>query len=323
MNTNFDYSATATTAEDRFRQDILHGFRLEPKRIPSKYFYDARGAELFEEICTLEEYYPTRTEIGILDRNISEMAAAIGPYTRIIEFGSGEGIKTELLLNGLDRPSVYIPIDISQEQLEVTSAVLRQAHPGLEVLPLAQDYTAPIVLPKASSAFNRTIVFFPGSTLGNLERQEAADFLRMITGLIRETGKLLIGIDLVKDRSTIERAYNDSKGVTARFNIHLIERLRDELGIDIDPDQFEHYAFFNELESRIEMHLVAKQAMEIVVSNEKISFAEGEHIVTEYSHKFTIASFESLAARVGLKIQHVWQDEKKYFAEILLAGVGD
>ncbi len=323
MKINLDYSEIATTAQDQFRSDILQGFRLEQKRIPSKYFYDARGAELFEEICTLEEYYPTRTEIGILEKHIAEMASSIGPHTRIIEFGSGEGVKTKLLLDGLDRPSVYIPIDISQEQLEVTSSVLRQAHPGLEVLPLAQDYTAPIILPKASSAFNRTIVFFPGSTLGNFERQEAADFLRMITGLIRETGKLLIGIDMVKDRATIEGAYNDSEGVTAAFNVHLIERLRDELGLDIDPADFEHYSYFNEIESRIEMHLVAKHRLEVVILDEKIIVEEDEHIVTEYSHKFTIASFESLAARVGLTIEHVWQDDKKYFAEILLAGVCD
>jgi dimethylhistidine N-methyltransferase len=311
------------TGEIKFAEEILHGFRQEPKRIPSKYFYDVRGAELFEEICTLEEYYPTRTEIGILEKHLAEMAQQIGPHARIIEFGSGEGIKTKLLIEHLDRPSVYIPIDISREQLEVTASILRQAHPGLEVLPLAQDYTAPIELPKASSAFNRTVVFFPGSTLGNFERKEAADFLRMIAGLIRETGKLLIGVDLVKDRSTLERAYNDSKGVTAEFNLHLIERLRDELETVIEPTDFAHYAFFNEAESRIEMHLIAKRAFEVIIAGHQISIREAEHIITEFSHKFTLASFEALAARAGLRIEHVWQDEKKYFAEILLGTVGD
>ena len=310
--------AEPASLSEQFQNEIGEGLLSDPKRIPSKFFYDAVGAELFEKICELPEYYPTRTEITILKQNLPEMARMIGPHARIIEFGSGAGTKTRMLLDALETPELYIPIDISAEQLELTADTLKSLHPTLEVLPIAQDYTTPIHLPtqnrNVGSTPAKTIVFFPGSTIGNFEPSEAETFLLMCRDLVGDGGGILIGVDLVKAEPILNAAYNDSEGVTAEFNLHLIERIRDELHVAIDPRDFKHVAFFNPTESRVEMHLVATRAFNLAIGKLNVHFAEGEDILTEYSYKYTDESFARLAEKADLSVAKTWHDANNLFA---------
>ena len=306
-------------ALDGFRKEILDGLRSNPKRLASKLFYDERGSELFEAITRLPEYYLTRTEISIFREHLREMAALIGPDAVVIEFGTGAGIKTRMLLEALEQPGVYVPIDISKEQLASASQQLSERFPEVKILPLHADYTHSITIPEIENSGNR-VVFFPGSTIGNFEPSEAVAFLKRATRLVGHGGGLLIGFDRRKDKATLEAAYTDSEGVTAAFNLNLIDRIAESFDAPISKNDFEHYAFFNEVESRIEMHLISRRAQHFLLAGEEVYLAEGEHIITEYSYKYTPEAFSEILSASGSEIVKRWNDPKEYF-EVCYASV--
>ena len=280
--------------------------------LPAKFFYDARGSTLFDEICTLEEYYPTRTELGIMTEHGPDMARVLGPQCKVVEFGSGSGLKTRLLLQQLERPVAYCPIEISQAALEQSVRALEREFPKLAILPVHADYTSNVQIPEVDA--RRTVVYFPGSTLGNFERDGARAFLQNMRALMGHQGMALVGIDLVKDPNALHAAYNDSLGVTAQFNKNMMHRLRERYGGAISAEDFDHYAFYQPVEARIEMYLVAKRALDWQIKGREVTFAQGEAILTEYSHKYTPASFDALAQEAGLSITHQWMDERARFA---------
>ena len=296
-----------------FREEVLQGLQDSRKELPSKYFYDDKGSYLFEQICELDEYYPTRTELGIMQANISEIASLLGPQCLLIEYGSGSSTKTRLLLDALQSPAGYVPIEISKEQLLRSVASLTQAYPQLEVLPICADYTGDFALPNPSKLVFRRVAYFPGSTIGNFDREPAQHFLRQIARTCRGGG-LLIGVDLKKDFNILHRAYNDAQGVTAQFNLHLLERINQELDADFQLAHFGHYAFYNPGQSRIEMHLVSLTNQVVHIGEVEISFKLGESIWTESSYKYTLSEFAQLAAGAGLTMQHVWTDPQQLFS---------
>jgi dimethylhistidine N-methyltransferase len=297
-----------------FLRDVLEGLSRSPKWIPCKYLYDARGSRLFDEICTLPEYYPTRTELAILALKVPQMARGIGPSARIVELGAGSGEKTHLLLEALDEPAAYLPIDISKTALEAGARRAASNFEQLEVLPVLADYTEPVDLPEPTCPWQTTVAYFPGSTIGNFEPEQAGRFLERIAAMVGDGGGLLIGVDLVKDRAILERAYNDEAGVTAAFNLNLLERINRELGADFDVDGFKHRAVWNDAASRIEMHLVSTHDQRVELAGHTIGFEAGEHIVTEHSYKYEPDDFEQLAARAGFEPRSVWTDTKAWFS---------
>lgn len=291
---------------------VVNGLCQSSKRLPSKLLYDDRGSQLFEAICDLPEYYPTRTEIDILQQYTSDIAQQIGPQAQLIEFGSGWSIKTRILLDVLDDLAGYIPIDISCEPLLESVQKLRRAYPKLEVSPLCIDYDQPFSLPKSARIAQRRVAFFPGSTIGNFTPLEAQHFLKRIAGLVGPQGGLLIGVDLKKDPALLIPAYNDSQSVTAQFNLNLLSRLNRELGSNFVPENFRHRAIWNEAESRIEMHLVSATHQQVQVGKHKIHVTEGESICTEYSYKYTLETFADIAK--PFTVQKVWLDKKRLFS---------
>jgi len=301
------------TAAADFKREVLEGLSQSPKRIPSKLFYDERGSRLFEAITRLEEYYPTRTEISILREHLPEMAALIGPNALVIEFGTGAGVKTQMLLGALDAPRAYIPIDIAREQLDHASRELAKEFPSLDIHPLWTDYTDSLTLPAVRDGAGQHVIFFPGSTIGNFEPSEAITFLRNAASLAAPRGSLLIGFDRVKDSRVLEAAYNDKLGITAQFNLHLIERIAEEFGAPISTEDFDHFAFFNSEESRIEMHLVSRVEQALTLDGEEIHLDAGEHIITEYSHKYSSPAFQELLGSSGYVVKQRWTDSKGYF----------
>ncbi|MDM0113107.1 L-histidine N(alpha)-methyltransferase [Variovorax sp. J22R133] len=296
-----------------FGRELLAGLLHKPRSISPKYFYDAAGSRLFDAICELREYYPTRVELGILAERAPEIAMQIGPRADIVEFGAGSLRKVRLLLDALDSPTRFVPIDISGEHLEDAAGRLRADYPGLAVQPLVADYTHPFALPAQLPDAGARVGFFPGSTLGNFNPEEALAFLQMAARMLRGGG-LLIGVDLVKDPALLHAAYNDAQGVTARFNLNLLQRANSELGADFDLEGFTHAAFYNSPLQRIEMHLVSRRAQTAHLLGERISFAEGETIHTENSYKFTVDGLRTLAARAGFGIGPVWTDPERLFS---------
>ncbi len=297
-----------------FLSEVLKGLAKSPKELPSKYFYDRRGALLFEEICKLEEYYIPRTEIAIMRENAAEMAHLLGDNLLLLEYGCGDCAKTRILLDHLRKPAGFVPIDISFEQLLRVSSDLIYEYPGLEVLPVCADYTGDFELPRSRKLTARTAVFFPGSTLGNFDPLPARRFLERMGGACGPGGALLIGVDLKKDPAILHRAYNDSHGVTAAFNLNLLRRINAELGGDFVPERFAHYAFFNPVESRIEMHLVSLAPQEVHVADHSFRFTAGESIWTESSYKYTEHEFAALAASAGFRVERIWTDLRRWFS---------
>ncbi|MFP4144572.1 MAG: L-histidine N(alpha)-methyltransferase [Phycisphaeraceae bacterium] len=297
---------------DDLLRECVAGLRRRPRELPCKFLYDERGAELFERICDLPEYYPTRTELGILEANLGEIAERLGPSCLVVEPGSGDGRKTRILLGGLDRPSGYVPIDIAREQLWATARELSAAHPEMEILPVCADYAEPMELPACSRPVARRVVYFPGSTIGNLHPVEARAFLRRMAELAGPGGAMLIGVDLRKDEATLLAAYNDRAGVTAAFNLNLLDRLNRELGARFEVDGFEHRAVWNDRASRMEMHLVCTRAQVATLGGESFSFRPGESIRTECSYKYTPDAFAELAE--GFRVGKVWTDPGRRFS---------
>lgn len=300
--------------QDTFREEVLQGLRQPRKELPSKYFYDGVGSDLFDQICDLDEYYPTRTELGILRENIHEIVALLGPDCLLIEYGSGSSAKTRQLLAAMPDLAAYVPIDIAKEYLLHAVASLAVAYPGLEVLPVCADYTSDFALPQPSRQARRRIGFFPGSTIGNFDPEPAKAFLSQIARACNEGGGLLIGVDLKKDFNILHRAYNDSQGVTAQFNKHLLARINQDLDGTFQLQHFGHYAFYNPGESRIEMHLVSLKNQCAQVGEVEITFKLGESIWTESSYKYTLEEFAKLAATAGFTVERVWTDARQLFS---------
>lgn len=304
-------SSAAPESESEFLQDLRRALAAPPHAISPKYFYDAEGSRLFDRICELPEYYPTRTERGILSACAAEIAEQTGTGGDLVEFGAGSCSKVRLLLDAL-RPRRYVPIDISTEHLEGAAAQLASEHPGLLVLPLAADYTATMRLPPPLAGAPR-IGFFPGSTIGNFTPAEALQFLRGAARLLRGGG-LLLGADLVKDPAVLHAAYSDAQGVTAAFNLNLLARANRELGTDFDLDRFWHSAFYNAALQRIEMHLVSRERQQVHLAGEVYTLDAGQALHTENSHKFSIEGLRRLARQAGFEPGPAWTDPDHLFS---------
>jgi dimethylhistidine N-methyltransferase len=298
---------------DDFRSQVAAGLGQKRKTLPCKFFYDQRGSKLFDQICELPEYYLTRAELQILQSHAADMAGALGPCCRVIEYGSGSSLKTRLLLDALQNPAAYIPLDISREHLLDAAVRLSASYPALKVLPVCADYTRPFMVPECDGAV-RTVVYFPGSTIGNFEPHDARAFLRSAAAQCGGGGALLIGVDLKKDPGILHAAYNDAARVTAEFNLNLLHRINRELDGTFAVDRFAHYAFYNPRLGRIEMHLVSQSAQSADAGGSTFHFREGETIFTESSHKYTLEEFESLARWAGWTVQNVWTDSRRLFS---------
>ena len=302
-------------AQERLRREVHAGLRANPRTLPPKLFYDDTGARLFEEITRLDEYYVTRTEHAIMEAHAAEIAALIGPHAVIIEPGSGEAVKVRVLLDHLDRPAAYVPIDISAEQLSRVARELTEEYHTLDVIPLEADFTRGLVLPELPEATReaRRVAFFPGSTIGNLHPPQAVSLLREIVRVVGERGGLLLGVDLRKDPTILHAAYNDARRITAAFNKNALVRLNREFAATFDVDRFRHYAYYNPVANRVEMHLVSLQTHAVLVDGQEYRFEQGEPIWTESSYKYSPAELEGCAREAGLVLRKMWCDVRQWF----------
>jgi L-histidine N-alpha-methyltransferase len=287
--------------------DVLAGLSAPRKTLPCRLLYDARGAELFEQICTLDEYYPTRSEIALLGETLPSLAAEIGADVRVVEPGSGAGVKTRMLLRALERPVGYVPIDISREQLDENAIALRAEFPAIDVQPVCGDYMSAIELPPPVRQPSRTLAFFPGSTIGNFEPDEARGFLARLAGL---ADVLLLGADANNDRDELVRAYDDGLGVTAAFDKNMLAHVNRTHDATFDLDAFTHRAVWDASHHRIEMHLVAIRAHTVRVGGQTIRFARGESIVTEHCYKHPRTAIAALLADAGWRHVRVEADPR-------------
>ncbi len=322
MNRDHDSAVLldAAPAWQDFQEETLAGLSASPRSLPCKFFYDERGARLFRKICDLPEYYITRTELQILRLHGAEIARILGPDVELIGLGTGAGTKTRVLLEEMDRPAVYVPIDISKEQLQGSAARFREVFPQLQILPVCADYLEPFELPLPRRPSDRSVVYFPGSTIGNFEPAAAIAFLRRLAELAGSDGGLLIGVDLQKDRRIIERAYNDRAGVTAEFNLNLLARANREFDADFDLGHWTHRAIYNPDKGRIEMYVVSAINQSIRIDGKQFDFHAGEKILTEYSYKYTPEGFARIAASAGFAFQKIWSDRKKLFGVFYFTG---
>ena len=302
---------------DTFLSDVLDGLSREHKSLPCKYFYDRRGSALFDAICELEEYYPTRTETAILRRHAAAFAELAGPGAAVVELGSGSSVKVRILLDALENPAAYVPVDISREHLLASAARLAGDYPELTVVPVAADYVQGFPLPPVAAP-ERILAFFPGSTIGNFDPDEATAFLGRLADRLGRGSRLLIGVDLKKRRDVLEAAYNDARGVTAAFNLNLLVRINQELGGNFDLDGFTHHAFYDEALGRIEMHLVSRRAQTAAVGCRTFRFHAGETIHTENSWKYALPEFECLARGAGWQTVRTWTDDSNLFGVLWL-----
>ena len=300
--------AAATLAEHR--HEILAGLLAANKRLSPTYLYDERGSELFDEICTLPEYYATRTELMLLRDHAAELAALVGSHAEVVELGAGSSLKARLLLGALENPQSYQPVDISAEYLAAQAEEIARAYPSVAVHPVCADFTRPFSLPRRTRR-ERTLVFFPGSTIGNLSRTRGAALLAALAERIG--GALLLGVDLCHDPVVLRAAYNDSQGVTAAFNLNLLARLNRELDADFDLDGFEHDAIYDEEQARIEMRLVSRRAQLVTVAGIPLRFRAGEHIVSEHSHKYLSQELTAMAHAAGWRLERFWTDDDERF----------
>lgn len=299
---------------DLMREDVLRGLRQQPRRLPSKYFYDARGSALFERICEQPEYYLTRVELAILHEHIGEIADAMGPDVLLMEYGSGSGLKTRLLLRHLRSPVAYVPVEIAREALLSSIGGLTAEFPDVEMLPVCADFTRPLSLPRPMRRPRRTVAFFPGSTIGNFETGEAVKLLQRMREQIGRNGAALIGVDLKKERADLEAAYNDAAGITAEFTLNLLARCNRELGADFDLGAFRHRAHWNALAGRIETHVLSACEQLVRIGGETFRFEAGEAMLVEYSCKYSPQDFARLAARAGLRVGRIWTDSRSRFS---------
>jgi dimethylhistidine N-methyltransferase len=312
MNTNLSRLKKFETERENLLEEILEGLCKTQKVLPSKLFYDQKGSSLFDQICELEEYYPTRTETSIMNENIEDICSILGRNSLLIELGSGSSKKIRLLLSGLQNPAGYVPIDISEEHLINSVNILARDYPHLRILPVSADYTQPFSLPKFDFIYSKKVVYYPGSTIGNFEPEYASQFLNSIGKRLGKGTGLLIGVDLKKDKIILEDAYNDNKGVTAEFNLNILTRLNTELDTDFNIKEWKHNAFYNSKEGRIEMHLESLSEQDVNVDGDNITFKKEETILTEYSYKYSIEDFEELISD-SYKLEKVWTDKENKF----------
>lgn len=308
---------------DTMKEDVWAAMNESPPTLPSKYFYDARGSELFDRICDLEEYYPTRTEALILKDIIPELNALFVDPLIMVEYGSGSSTKTQLLLEHVSQIQGYVPIDISGEHLLATGRELANRFPNLAILPVCADYGQSIPLDWGHSRLGEMthaerMVFFPGSTIGNFTRPTATQFLQRIHALLGAGGYLLIGVDLVKDEHVLRAAYNDREGITAAFNKNILLHINRRLDSNFDPDSFRHAAIWDGVHRRIEMRLVAERDTRVDLPQGSVHIADGSFIRTEYSHKYSLDGFSELAGESGFEVRNVWTDSRKWFSVQLL-----
>lgn len=303
----------------RFLEDVVAGLGQPQKALSPKYFYDDAGSALFERICTLPEYYPTRTELALMERHGDEMAGLLGHGSLLIEYGSGSGRKTIGLIERL-KPAAYIPIDISASQLKSFAAQLARRFPALRIAAACADYSRAFDLPDVPLApGTRRIAYFPGSTIGNFTVEEARGFLASSRALVGRGGAMLIGVDLKKDEALLHAAYNDTQGVTAAFNLNLLVRINRELGADFDLAAFRHRAFYNRDAGRIEMHLLSERSQRVTIAGRTFAFRAGETIHTENSYKYSVEEFRTLARAAGFESERVWIDGQQLFSIHYLA----
>lgn len=299
-----------------FAEDVIAGLSRRPASIPPKYFYDARGSELFDAITRLPEYYLTRIETGLLERHAHEIVEQIGSGCLLVEPGGGSCAKVDILLQGL-KPRAYVPMDISREHLLKAAGELATRFPWLEIHAISTDFTRRMALPSTVPGGAR-VAFFPGSSIGNFDPRGAVGFMRSIAELVGAGGHLLIGVDLKKDQRILQAAYDDSSGLTAQFNLNLLARINRELDGDIDLKLWRHRALYNETAGRIEMYLVSRRAQKLRIGEQCFEFAEGEAIHTENSYKYSVDEFVGLAAQAGFTTQRLWLDEDQWFSVHLL-----
>lgn len=290
------------------------GLAHKPKRLPSWLFYDERGSALFEQICQQPEYYLSRCEVALMAEHVESIAAALGNEVRLVEYGSGSARKTGILLQHLHDPVAYVPVEISSSSLRQGVARLAMEFPQLTLQPLCADFSKPLRLPIASRAPRRTVLYFPGSTIGNFENRDAIEMLRKMRNEMGDAGGILIGVDLKKDPGVIEAAYNDRAGVTAQFTLNMLARFNREIGSDFDLSAFSHRARYNPMVGRVETHLVSRRKQQVKVGRAKIAFGEGETIHVEYSCKYSLAGFAAMAAKAGLAVVQVWTDAQQMFS---------
>jgi len=305
------------TEQDEITDDlgeILAGLRKPQKSLSPKFFYDEEGSRLFDQICELPEYYPTNTELSIMQQHVGEMAERIGPQASLIEFGSGSSLKIRILLQHLDQLAAYVPVDISREHLVRAADAITQDFPDIEVLPVAADFTHAFELPGPRVMPIRNVVYFPGSTIGNFSPEAAHELLTVMHHEAGENGALLIGIDLQKDVRIIECAYNDGAGITAQFNLNILRRLNREFAANFDLENFRHHACYNAEFGRIEMYLVSTCKQSVQIGGQHISFEVDEMLLTEHSHKYTHEGFARMARRAGFTVAESWTDDDEMFS---------
>lgn len=310
MNNQTDSNVTSGV----FLDDVIHGLSKPQKSLACKYLYDERGSELFDAICDTPEYYPTRTELSIMERNAASIAYQLGRGVMLVEYGSGSSIKTRILLDSLTEPVAYVPVDISEEHILRTADALQAAYAKIEILPVVADFTEPFTLPESQREPSHVALYFPGSTIGNFTPEAAGSLLRSMSTMLGEQGGLLIGIDLQKDVNVIEAAYNDKAGVTAEFNLNLLARINSELDADFDLANFEHIAIYNPEEHRVEISIGSLCDQQVAIAGTSFGFFKGEEILTEYSHKYTVEGFSEFAAHFGFSLHKHWTDDRNYFA---------
>jgi len=299
---------------DDMLAEVLEGLRRQPRSLPSKYFYDPAGSALFERICEQPEYYLTRTEIGIMREHAADIAAALGPRVLLMEYGSGSGLKTRLLLAALSAPVAYAPVEISRAALLESLDAIRREFPALELLPVCADFTAYVAPPRPAAGACRRVIYFPGSTLGNFTLAEAVSLLRQMRREMGPGGAALVGIDLRKDPALLEAAYNDAAGVTAAFTLNMLARFNRELDADFDLAAFRHCARYNAMAGRIETHILSLREQAVRIDGHCIPFARGDAILVEYSYKYALEQFALLARQAGLRVAQQWSDAQRRFS---------
>ena len=304
------------------RSDVLEGLARRPKQLPSKYFYDARGSELFECICEQPEYYLTRAEIALMRTHAAAIGAALGPHALLLEYGSGSGTKTGLLLEHLPEVAAYVPVEISRSALTESVARLSERFADIQMLPVCADFTQPITLPQPARRSARTVIYFPGSTIGNFSADQAVQLLTQMRRTMGRNGAALIGVDLVKSTQRIEAAYNDAAGVTAEFTLNLLTRLNRELEANFELGAFRHRARYHPERERIETYIVSRCAQDVSVGGHRVHFAAGEAMRVELSCKYSPESFAHIAARAGLTVSHLWTDAEGLFSVQCLQPAG-
>jgi len=311
---------TQNTHHEDILDEIKDGLKKSPKRLPTKLFYDEMGSQLFDKICELDEYYPTRTELKILDDNIEEITSYFGDDCVLVELGSGSSVKIRLLIDHLPTLAAYVPVDISSEHLVYSAECLKADHTGLNIFPLVADYTKQFALPKINEKYKNIDAFYPGSTIGNFTLDKARSFLERIANTCGKNSGLLIGVDLKKEKSVLDAAYNDSKGITAKFNLNILNHINALVNANFDINKFSHHAFFNEDVGRIEMHLISQENQVVNIDDEVITLEKDENILTEYSYKYSPQGFKKLVDGI-YDIEKIWVDDNRLFSVQFLRAI--